>query len=103
MTGRAAVGGFQANVLRRIFPFVTRRAGEAARLPPVEPEWLTIQIMPVTLLVQQVSLEDDALPHRRLKSLRGETGPVQWKDCREAVNGHIAFCSTQSPRNIPSP
>ena len=45
--------------------------------------------MPVTLLVNQVSLEDHAFPHRRLKSFHGETGQMQWEHTREQVIDHI--------------
>ena len=50
----------------------------------------TIKFMPVTLLVERVSLEDDAPPHRRLRSFHGATGQVQWEHSREQVIEHIA-------------
>ena len=46
--------------------------------------------MAVTLLVKQVSLEDQAFPHRRLKSFHGETGQIHWEHSRKQVIDYIA-------------
>jgi hypothetical protein len=46
--------------------------------------------MAVTLLVKQVSLEEHAVLHRRVKSFHGETGQMQWEHSREQVIEHIA-------------
>jgi hypothetical protein len=44
----------------------------------------------VTLLVKHVSLEEQALPHRRVKSLHGEAGEMRWEHSREQVIDHIS-------------
>jgi hypothetical protein len=46
--------------------------------------------MAITLLVKQVCLEEHALPHRRVKSLHGETGQMQWEHSREQAIDHIS-------------
>jgi len=61
--------------------------------PPIILEQETknhFNIMAVTLLVKQVSLEEHAVPHRRVKSFHGETGQIQWKHSRQQVIEHIA-------------
>jgi hypothetical protein len=46
--------------------------------------------MAVTLLVKYVSLEDNALPHRRVRSLHGESGELRWEHSREQAIAHIS-------------
>jgi len=46
--------------------------------------------MAVTLLIKQVSLEEKAPPHRRVKSFHGETGQMQWEHSRQQVIEHIS-------------
>jgi hypothetical protein len=46
--------------------------------------------MAVTLLVKHVSLEEHALPHRRVKSVHGLAGEMVWEHSREQVIAHIS-------------
>jgi hypothetical protein len=50
---------------------------------------ILILFMPVTLLIKQVSLEKNTVPHRRVRSFHGEAGEMSWEHTREQVIEHL--------------